>query len=510
MNPSQVELYRRVQAFHFDPGDATYTFAMRLAKENGWTPAFTQRVIEEYRRFAFLAAAAGHPVSPSDAVDQAWHLHLVYTRSYWDEFCGKVLRTPLHHDPSSGGRAERAKFDDWYARTLRSYRRFFAEEAPADIWPRPEVKAKGGEQFRRVDVSRNWVVPKPRVGVCVAGVALAIVVLCVGLGCAPLSVSAPVLSDATLNPFDLRGPEFLLFYACLSAVAFIAAGIIRSGLYGPSSPPPGGIHLDPYQIAYLNGGATHAVNAAVAALYHRDVLQVNEADGRLSVLRPHAQLPHPLEQAVYLAVDPDGQPGGRRAVWDVRRIVRPTVEQLAAGLKEAGLVVRDADADRAIAGSLLVALVAPGIGLVKILVGVSRNRPVGFLVFACVVTTIVAFVLFSRRPHRTRRGDSVLRGLRSSNGRLLTNVRQVGPEALVLGVALFGLNFLGGTDLGFLDRALRSNDANSISRGINRGSGSGSGCGAGFSCGGSICGGGSSCGGSSCGGGGGCGGCGGH
>ena len=122
MNPSQVELYRRVQAFHFDPDDATYTFAMRLAKENGWTPAFTQRVIEEYRRFAFLAAAAGHPVSPSDAVDQAWHLHLVYTRSYWDEFCGKVLRTPLHHDPSSGGRAERAKFDDWYARTLRSYR----------------------------------------------------------------------------------------------------------------------------------------------------------------------------------------------------------------------------------------------------------------------------------------------------------------------------------------------------------------------------------------------------
>jgi uncharacterized protein (TIGR04222 family) len=318
------------------------------------------------------------------------------------------------------------------------------------------------------------------------------------------------LSDATLNPFDLRGPEFLLFYACLSVVAFTAAGLIRSGLCGPSGPPPGGIHLDPYQIAYLNGGATHAVNAAVAALYHRDILQVSEADGRLSVLRPHAQLPHPLEQAAYLAVDPDGQPGSRRSVWDVRRIVRPTVEQLAAGLKRAGLIVGDADADRSIACSTLLALAAPGVGVVKILVGLSRNRPVGFLVIACLVTTVAALLIFTRRPHRTRRGDSVLRGLRSSNGRLLTNVMQVGPEALVLGVALFGLNFLGGTDLGFLDRALRSNDPNSTSRGISRGIGSGSGCGTFPSCGGASCGGGSSCGGGGGCGGGGCGGCGGH
>ena len=128
MTPNQVELYRRIRAFRFDPDGASFTFAQRLAKENGWSNDFTARVIEEYRRFAFLAASAGHPVSPSDTVDQAWHLHLVYTRSYWDEFCGKVLRTPLHHEPSTGGRSERAKFDDWYSRTLQSYRRFFAQD----------------------------------------------------------------------------------------------------------------------------------------------------------------------------------------------------------------------------------------------------------------------------------------------------------------------------------------------------------------------------------------------
>src|SRR5687767_9155876 len=107
MNRQQSELYERVRSYRFDADGATHTFADRLAQENGWTRGYTRRVIEEYRKFAFLAAAAGHPVSPSDAVDQAWHLHLLYIRGYWDEFCGKVLGMPLHHEPSRGGGAER-------------------------------------------------------------------------------------------------------------------------------------------------------------------------------------------------------------------------------------------------------------------------------------------------------------------------------------------------------------------------------------------------------------------
>jgi hypothetical protein len=94
-------------------------------------------VVEEYRRFVYLAMAAGHPVTPSVDVDHAWHLHLTYTRSYWEEMCGRVLGRPLHHDPTRGGLAEGAKFTDWYARTLRSYQEAFGSAPPADIWPSP-------------------------------------------------------------------------------------------------------------------------------------------------------------------------------------------------------------------------------------------------------------------------------------------------------------------------------------------------------------------------------------
>ena len=97
MTSEQRELYGRIKAFCFDDGEAVFPFALRLARDNGWSKAYTARAIAEYRKFAFLAVVAGHPVTPSDQVDQVWHLHLLYTRSYWKRFCQEVLKRPLHH-----------------------------------------------------------------------------------------------------------------------------------------------------------------------------------------------------------------------------------------------------------------------------------------------------------------------------------------------------------------------------------------------------------------------------
>src|SRR5213080_3326618 len=106
MKNEYVGLWQRIASFPIDSPGVHLPFSARLAKENGWTPEFTARAIEEYKRFAFLAIAAGHPVSPSDAVDQAWHLHLTYTQDYWRKFCSDILAKPLHHFPTEGGSAE--------------------------------------------------------------------------------------------------------------------------------------------------------------------------------------------------------------------------------------------------------------------------------------------------------------------------------------------------------------------------------------------------------------------
>ena len=74
-------------------------FAKRLSRENGWSIHYTARAIAEYNRFVYLAAVSPTPVTPSEVVDKVWHLHLLYTRSYWQGLCAEVLGRPLHHDP---------------------------------------------------------------------------------------------------------------------------------------------------------------------------------------------------------------------------------------------------------------------------------------------------------------------------------------------------------------------------------------------------------------------------
>ncbi|AFY73681.1 hypothetical protein Syn7502_01625 [Synechococcus sp. PCC 7502] len=163
MNAEETKLYERIQAFSLDKPDVQLSFSKRLARDNGWSLQYARQAIEEYKKFAFLAIASGHPVTPSDQVDQVWHLHLTYTRSYWEEFCSQVLQTSLHHDPTLGGEAENQKFDDWYSRTLESYERFFGVKPPAEIWSAPKDRFGRDLYFVRINTQQNWILSKLQV-----------------------------------------------------------------------------------------------------------------------------------------------------------------------------------------------------------------------------------------------------------------------------------------------------------------------------------------------------------
>ncbi|RYG46692.1 hypothetical protein EON79_09490 [bacterium] len=136
-------MWEKIQAHRFDRGTSSLTFAARLARENEWTPAFTEGAIEEYRRFLFLCASAGHACTPSKIVDEVWHSHLTFTRNYWHDLCRDVLKMELHHDPSGGEPGEEEKFQDQYGRTIESYGRFFGS-APSTYWPQAEVVPRKG------------------------------------------------------------------------------------------------------------------------------------------------------------------------------------------------------------------------------------------------------------------------------------------------------------------------------------------------------------------------------
>ncbi|MGB0743717.1 MAG: glycine-rich domain-containing protein [Opitutales bacterium] len=164
-----AELWQRICAFRFDEEGVQRTFAGRLADENVWSASYTERVIEEYRRFLFLSVVSEHVVTPSEDVDQVWHLHMCYTRSYWDGLCGTVLKQPLHHNPSLGGGNENRRYRQFYLDTLKSYERIFGEKVPADIWPDAD-KRFGRQDFKRIDCTRNLVIQKSKVRALALGI----------------------------------------------------------------------------------------------------------------------------------------------------------------------------------------------------------------------------------------------------------------------------------------------------------------------------------------------------
>ena len=152
-------LWERIAAEPIDLPGAALSFTDRLARENGWTRAFAERAVAEYRRFAYLAMRAGHEVTPSDAVDQVWHLHLAHTRHYWGPW-REALGAPLHHGPTEGGAAEAARFRTAYEATLESYFQAFGEEPPEDVWPDPGQRFREAPRMRRVDTGRVLMLPR--------------------------------------------------------------------------------------------------------------------------------------------------------------------------------------------------------------------------------------------------------------------------------------------------------------------------------------------------------------
>lgn len=143
-----------------DTATAHYSFSRRLAHEHRWSHGFAERAIVEYKRFLALTSLAGHLVCPSEQVDQVWHLHLTYTRSYWERLCPQVLGRPLHHTPTAGGPAEHDKHVAMYERTLASYRRLFGEAPPADLWPPSSQRFGKDVHAARVSTADNLILSK--------------------------------------------------------------------------------------------------------------------------------------------------------------------------------------------------------------------------------------------------------------------------------------------------------------------------------------------------------------
>ena len=488
MSDTSSALYQQILAFRIDDGTPELPFEARLARENGWSRVYTQRVIVEYKRFVYLAMTAGHIVTPSEEVDQAWHMHLTYTRSYWERLCRDLLGRPLHHSPTQGGVEELRKYRALYEQTLASYRAVFKEAPPADIWLPVDVRF-GNERFVRINRAAYWVLPKVPIRRVFSAAAAVVGVLLVA-GCA----------GGGLNPFTLRGMEFLWVLIPALAVATGLGLVIREWQRAPGPQPSDEQpELTWEEAAYLAAedtrrGADRLTQATIARLVARGAARVSE-DG--SSLEPAANVPSRLsraEEAVLAALPLERSDPA--AFVALKSRVRDAFAPQASKLQEAGYLLPATQLPGIGCASLLPAfLVLMLLGLPRLILGLEKGKPVAFLVLTIVAGVVLSIVVVVARLNRlTRRGKHVLERLRTTNRELWSQSEDELADSAGLAVALYGPTILTGSLLAPLVGWYPRPPAQAGGCG-------GGGCGGGGDGGGGGCGGGC--------GGGGCGGCGG-
>ncbi len=81
----------------------------RLAEEEQLPLEVVRRRFNAMLQFLDVAARSDSPVSPSKAIDTAWHAFLLHTADYAD-YCNARFGQFIHHQPSRTGENNREKY----------------------------------------------------------------------------------------------------------------------------------------------------------------------------------------------------------------------------------------------------------------------------------------------------------------------------------------------------------------------------------------------------------------
>lgn len=214
------------------------------------------------------------------------------------------------------------------------------------------------------------------------------------------------------NVLDWQGKPFLLLYGSLLLVCSVLSVLIVVALRSHqdqrlSSKIDERIdRLSPFDASFLIGGLDRLAQAAIVSLYRRRAIEAPANGVLVAANRPDASA-HPVEHDAYDAVLAKGRLKDVRSA--VRRPARPIRERLIR--EELLLTFPRRMVIRGLAAIPMLLLLCLGAG--KIMVGVSRDKPVGFLLLLCALTVFLMFAISWNLRH-TGLGKAVIRSLQKT------------------------------------------------------------------------------------------------
>ena len=261
-----------------------------------------------------------------------------------------------------------------------------------------------------------------------------------------------------MNPFDLPGPKFLTLWFVGAGVLWIVCVLVRIAMTSKRWTRPTiyelSSSLHPTEIAYLEGGIERSIEAAVAGLHHRGVIEINGSD--LTYVERPVLLPDGTYRGVVVREELSAV---EKFVIDRKTVRVSSLIDAAAGVDRwlAAKLTADhllvADSKAVQIRAMVPAVVWILFGAAKVAVGLVRDRPVTALILGMMLLAIVA-AMTTQAGRRTGKGHALLRLLRRRLISLKTTAQfapqQLSGTDMMLAYGVFGGALLGTSALAMM------------------------------------------------------------
>lgn len=280
-----------------------------------------------------------------------------------------------------------------------------------------------------------------------------------------------------LNPFDYRGPQFLVFYFSLAVVTIVVFWIVRRRREAGEAGYGGSPLTDPYLIATLRGGRNELLRVVTVSLIDRGLMIAGRNEVQTTVAGRESSPRKRVERDLLEFCVPRREP---QTIFENEKF-DVAVADYEARLARMRLLPDDAqNASRDRLFMLGTALLL-SVAMTKVIIALLRGRTniVLLLVLCGFAVLMLAAVIY---PRRTAKGDALVRELRNLFQSLKLRAPQIpggGATAeLAMLTAVFGMSALPKESFPWVRQLFPRVDVSTS------GSFSGGSCGSGGGCGG--------------------------
>ncbi|MCU0710672.1 MAG: TIGR04222 domain-containing membrane protein [Pirellula sp.] len=245
-----------------------------------------------------------------------------------------------------------------------------------------------------------------------------------------------------MNPLEMHGPEFLRFFGIAIAVASVLAVVYRitfsyaKSMGNEESLP----ELNPWQLAYLRNGDQAVAQTALIDLAAKKLITGDPVTGRF-VANSDVD-PVPLE-AIPNALFRASQMGYGVRADRAADVIRYECEKIKQSLLDQGVLQTFEQRVGLTWPGLLAFAAVLLLGSAKLVVGLSRGKPVEYLLLLLFLATALAMIL-NYTTQLTRVGrlamEKEISKIRDARTNLQTQPDKSSPQSLMDDLLLYGMH----------------------------------------------------------------------